>query len=145
LQITKLQIPGVVMPPRGPKGYAFNRTRTTYLATDLVIARTHWSRFRGLMATDSSRFPRGQGLWISPSHGIHTFAMRFPIDAVYLDREQIVIHIEENLKPWRLAAVRVNAASVIEVPTGMIRESLTALGDQVDISFEEHPPHTEAA
>jgi len=82
------------MPPRGPKGYAFNRTRTTYLATDLLIARTHWSRFRGLMATNSSHFSRGQGLWINPSHGIHTFAMRFPIDAVYLDRERIVIHIE---------------------------------------------------
>ena len=128
-----------------PKGYAFNRTRTTYLATDLVIARTHWSRFRGLMATDSSRFTRGQGLWISHSRGIHTFAMRFPIDAVYLDRERIVIHIEEELKPWRLAAVRVHAASVLEVPTGTVRESMTAIGDQVDISFEERPLNTEAA
>jgi uncharacterized protein len=128
-----------------PKGYAFNRTRTTYLATDLLIARTHWSRFRGLMATDSSRFSRGQGLWIRPSHGIHTFAMRFPIDAVYLDRERIVIHIEEGLKPWRMAAVRVQAASVLELPTGTVHESLTVVGDQVDISFEERPIHTEAA
>ena len=128
-----------------PRGYAFNRTRTTYLATDLLIARTHWSRFRGLMATDSSRFSRGQGLWISPSRGIHTFAMRFPIDAVYLDRERIVIHIEEDLQPWRLAAVRVRAASVLELPMGTIRESLTIVGDQVDISFEERPIHTEAA
>lgn len=130
---------------RGPKGYAFNRTRTTYLATDLVIARTHWSRFRGLMATDSSRFSRGQGLWINPSHGIHTFAMRFAIDAVYLDRERVVIHIEEGLKPWRMAAVFVRAASVLELPTGAVRESLTVVGDQVDISFEERPIHTEAA
>src|ERR1017187_7973280 len=128
-----------------PKGYAFNRTRTTYPATDVRSASTHWSRFRGLMATDSSRFSRGQGLWISPSHGIHTFAMRVPIDAVYLDRERIVIHIEEGLKPWRLAAVRVHAASVLEVPAGTIEESQTALGDQIDISFEERPLHTEAA
>ena len=128
-----------------PKGYAFNRTRTTYLATDLVVARTHWSRFRGLMATDSSHFTRGQGLWISPSHGIHTFAMRFPIDAVYLDRDRIVIHIEEDLKPWRMAAVRIQAASVLEFPTGTIRESQTALNDEIDISFEERPTHTQAA
>jgi uncharacterized membrane protein (UPF0127 family) len=133
------------MPPRGPKGYAFNQTRNTYLATDLVMAGTHWSRFRGLMATDSSRFSRGQGLWINPSHGIHTFAMRFPIDAIYLDRDRIVIHIEEELKPWRMAAVRVRASSVLELPTGTIRESLTALGDQIDISFEERPTHTKAA
>jgi len=131
------------MPPRGPNGYAFNRTRTTYLATDLMIARTHWSRFRGLMATDASRFPRGQGLWISPSRGIHTFAMRFPIDAVYLDRERVVIHMEEGLKPWRLAAVRIHATSVLELPTGTIHDTLTVVGDQVDI-FLEHPL-TEAA
>ena len=131
------------MPHPGPKGYAFNRTRATYLATDLLIARTHWTRFRGLMATDSSRFQRGQGLWINPSRGIHTFAMRFAIDAVYLDRDRKVIHIEEDLKPWRLAAIRVLAASVLEVPTGTVRESLTALGDHIDI-FLEHPTHEAA-
>jgi hypothetical protein len=128
----------------GPKGYAFNRTRATYLATDLVIARTHWTRFRGLMATDSSRFQRGQGLWINPSRGIHTFAMRFAIDAIYLDRDRKVIHIEEDLQPWRLAAVRVQAASVLELPTGTVRESLTVLGDHVEIFLEDHI-HTEAA
>ncbi len=133
------------MPPRGPKGYAFNRTRTTYLATNLLIASTHWSRFRGLMATDKSRFSRGQGLWINPSHGIHTFAMRFAIDAVYLDRDRVVIHIEEGLKPWCLAAVRIQAASVLELPSGTVHESKTVVGDQVDISFEERPIHTQAA
>jgi uncharacterized membrane protein (UPF0127 family) len=128
-----------------PKGYAFNSTRKTYLATDLLIARTHWSRFRGLMATNPSRFARGQGLWINPSHGIHTFAMRFPIDAVYLDRDRIVVHIEEALKPWRMAAISIHAASVLELPAGTIHDSQTALGDQVDIIFEERPIHTAAA
>ncbi len=132
------------MPPGGSTGYAFNRTRTTYLATDLIIAGTHWTRFRGLMATDASRFRKGQGLWISPSHGVHTFAMRFPIDVVYLDQRRIVIHVEEELKPWRLAAVRIEARSVLELPAGTISDSRTALGDQVDI-FLERPVHTEAA
>jgi uncharacterized protein len=132
------------MSPSGPKGFAFNRTRTTYLATDLMIARTHWTRFRGLMATDSSQFRPGQGLWISPCHGVHTFAMRFPIDAVYLDRDRIIIHIEQDLKPWRMAAVRIGAASVLELPTGTIAATQTVLGDQVDI-FLEDPIHSEAA
>lgn len=132
------------MPAHGPAAYAFNRTRTTYLATELLIARTHWSRFRGLMATDAARFRRGQGLWITPCHGIHTFAMRFPIDVVYLDPERIVVHIEEELKPWRLAAIRVLATSVLELPVGTVRDTQTALGDQVDILLER-PLHTEAA
>ncbi|MBI3477256.1 MAG: DUF192 domain-containing protein [Acidobacteria bacterium] len=132
------------MPAHGPSGYAFNRTRSTYLATELLVARTHWTRFRGLMATDASRFRPGQGLWITPCHGVHTFAMRFPIDVLYLDHERIVIHMEESLKPWRMAAIRVLAASVLELPTGTIRNSGTLLGDQVDILMER-PLDTEAA
>ncbi len=132
------------MPAHGPTGYAFNRTRTTYLATELMIARTHWSRFRGLMATDASRFRPGQGLWIVPSHGVHTLAMRFPIDAVYLDQERIVIHIEQELKPWRIAAIRVHATSVLELPTGTVSDTRTELGDHVDILMER-PLDTEAA
>ena len=124
--------------------YAFNRTRSTYLATDLIIANTHWSRFRGLMANDASSFPPGRGLWINPSRGIHTFAMRFPIDAVYLDRDRKVIHLEEDLKPWRIAAIRIQAASVLELPTGTLRGSSTLLGDQIDILLE-HPIPTKAA
>jgi len=123
---------------------AFNRTRSTYLATDLVIAGSHWTRFRGLMATSAAAFPPGRGLWIKPSHGIHTFAMRFAIDAVYLDGERKVVHLEEELKPWRLAAVRIQAASVIEIPAGTIRQSKTAIGDQIDIILER-PVGTEAA
>ncbi|MGA9643956.1 MAG: DUF192 domain-containing protein [Terriglobales bacterium] len=132
------------MPPIHPTAYAYNCTRATYLATDLVIANTHWARLRGLMATNASTFPRGRGLWINPSRGIHTFAMRFAIDAVYLDRERVVIHLEDELKPWRVAAVRIHAASVLELPVGTIRETATAIGDQIDI-FMERPIHTEAA
>ena len=70
--------------------------------------------------------------------------MRFPIDVVYLDRDRVVIHVEEEVKPWRMAAVRIKAASVLELPIGTICESQTALGDLVDI-FLERPLHTEAA
>jgi uncharacterized protein len=132
------------MPAHGPTGYAFNRTRTTYLATELMIARSHWSRFRGLMATPSSNFRPGQGLWIAPCHGVHTFAVRFPIDVVYLDRDSTVVHLEKELQPWRMAAIRARAASVLELPAGTVHHSQTALGDQVDI-FLQKPLHTEAA
>jgi uncharacterized protein len=132
------------MPAHGPTGYAFNRTRTTYLATELMIARSHWSRFRGLMATPSSNFRPGQGLWIVPCHGVHTFAVRFPIDVVYLDRDSTVVHLEKTLQPWRMAAIRARAASVLELPAGTVHHSQTALGDQVDI-FLQKPLHTEAA
>ncbi len=123
---------------------AFNRTRGTYLATNLAIARTHWARFRGLMGASPTNFPIGYGLWIDPSHGIHTMAMRFPIDAIYLDSRQLVIHLEESLGPWRVAAVRMHAASVMEFPVGTVKASSTVIGDQIDV-FQQSPIHTEAA
>jgi uncharacterized protein len=117
----------------GPKGYAFNQTRRAYLATCLRVADNYWSRLCGLMMAKASVFPQGQGLWITPSHGVHTFAMRFPIDVIYLDREKTVIHLEQDLKPWRVAPVRRKAASVLELPGNTLNSTGTALGDRIEI------------
>jgi uncharacterized protein len=113
--------------------YAFNRTRHAYLATRLAIAGTHWSRFRGLMCAEASSFQSGDGLWIVPCRGVHTFAMNFPIDVVYLDGDRVVVHLEENLKPWRLARIKLQAASVIELPGQTLKRSGTAIGDEIEI------------
>src|SRR5712675_54539 len=115
----------------GPKGYALNRTRNAYLATHVRLAATHWSRFRGLMATDAAAFPAGESLWIVPCRGVHTFAMRFPIDVLYLDGDKIVVHMEENLKPWRVAAIRTRAVSVLELPGQTLTSTHTAIGDKI--------------
>jgi uncharacterized membrane protein (UPF0127 family) len=127
----------------GPRGYALNRTRNAYLATHVRLAGTHWSRFRGLMGTEAASFPAGQGLWIVPCHGVHTFAMRFPIDVIYLDGDKVVVHIEENLKPWRVAPVRLRAASVLELPDRTLSRTHTAIGDEIEITLE--PVAVEAA
>jgi uncharacterized protein len=114
-------------------GFAFNRTRRAYLATHLHFAQSHWSRFRGLMCTPTSDFGAGQGLWIDPSHGVHTFAMRFPIDVVYLSRDKTVVHLEQHLKPWRVAPVRLSATSVLELPVDTLRSTGTVIGDSIEI------------
>jgi uncharacterized membrane protein (UPF0127 family) len=119
----------------GPKAYAFNRTRHAYLATQLCIADTHWLRLRGLMCTDATSFGTGQGLWIVPSRGVHTLAMRFPIDVLYLDEAKVVIHIEQNLKPWKVAPVRMRAASVLELPGNTLGATGTAIGDEIEIAL----------
>jgi uncharacterized protein len=43
--------------------------------------------------------------------------MRFPIDAVFLDREHRVLRVVEHLAPWRVAGCR-RAKAVIELPAG---------------------------
>ena|ERR1700733_7424420 len=116
-------------------GYAFNRTRNAYLATHLCVAATHWSRLRGLMGKDAASFSAGNGLWIIPSRGVHTFAMRFPIDVLYLDRDKHVVHVEENLKPWRIAKVSMRTVSVLELPENTLKSSGTAVGDEIEIEL----------
>jgi len=119
----------------GSAGYAFNRTRHAYLATRLTVARTHWSRFRGLMCTSATRFCTGDGLWIVPCGGVHTFAMKFPIDVVYLGGDNRVVHVEQNLRPWRMGRVSLRAASVLELPEETLRSSGTAIGDEIEIAI----------
>lgn len=120
---------------QGPAGYAFNRTRQAYLATQLCVAGTHWTRFRGLMATDAANFRPGQGLWIVPCRGVHTFAMRYPIDVIYLDGSRVIVHLEKHLKPWRVAPVRLKAASVLELPENTLEATGTLLGDEIEIAM----------
>src|SRR5947209_17130946 len=117
------------------QGQAFNRTRQASLATALAVADTHWTRLRGLLGLASDDFRDGSGLWIVPSHGVHTLGMGFPIDVIYLDREMKVIHIQPDLPPWRFAPVRRQAESVLELPCHRVAETGTVVGDRIEISL----------
>jgi hypothetical protein len=123
-----------------PRGQAFNRTRQTHLATALAVADTHWTRLRGLLGLRKDDFGNGCGLWIVPCHGVHTLGMGFPIAVVYLDGSYRVVHIERELRPWRLAPVRLQAASVLELPCRAIAETQTAIGDRIDITLSPGAP-----
>lgn len=114
--------------------YVFNRTRQAFLATDVELANSHLTRARGLMLTSAAKFPNGRGLWIVPCHGVHTFGMRFAIDAIYLDQGLRVVHIEEDLRPWRLGRLTLDAISVLEVPARTVWASGTDVGDQLEIA-----------
>ncbi len=127
----------VSMPGVSPNFYALNQTRQKYLATSLCIARTHLSRLRGLIGVGEARFKEGQGLWLVPSHGIHTFGMRFPLDIVYLDQQKVVVYLQQDVKPWRMAPVRRHAASVLELPRTTIEATGTSLGDEIEIIMDK--------
>jgi uncharacterized protein len=126
------------MPVFLPHAQAFNHTRNTYLATALAVADTHWTRLRGLLGLAACDFRNGRGLWIIPCRGVHTLAMGFPIDVVYLDRNRTVVHVESELLPWRFAPIRRTAASVLELPCRMAVETSTAVGDRIEITLEKN-------
>lgn len=111
----------------------FNRTRASLLAANVTVANTYLSRLVGLLGKGPSWEQEERGLWIIPSHGVHTLAMRFAIDVVFLDRKRIVVHKHQNLRPWRISKVIPSARSVLELPVGTIARSQTEVGDQIEI------------
>lgn len=64
------------------------------------VAETLAERTKGLIGRDS--LPPGTGLLIKRCNCIHTFFMRFAIDATFLDGEGRVVRIVRNIRPWRL-------------------------------------------
>ena len=110
-----------------------NRTRETLLAADAVVADTFLSRLVGLLGQRPTWARASRGLWIIPSHGVHTLGMRFAIDVIFLDRNKTVVHIEENLRPWRVSRVIASARSVLELPASTIARSHTTIGDQIEV------------
>jgi uncharacterized membrane protein (UPF0127 family) len=118
---------------------AVNRTRGICLAENVRVARTHWTRLRGLIGTEKSAFQPGQALWIVPCRGVHTLAMHFSLDVVYLDQSGYVVDLQAEMKPWRFAPVHLRAASVLELPSGVIQRSGTVIGDQIEIVQAKQP------
>jgi uncharacterized membrane protein (UPF0127 family) len=48
-----------------------------------------------------------------------------------------VVHVEQNLKPWRVAKVSLHTASVLELPSDTLKSSGTAIGDEIEIALGE--------
>jgi uncharacterized membrane protein (UPF0127 family) len=99
------------------------------LAARITVADTFFSRLKGLLGTNS--MPRGEGLWLVPCKAVHTFGMRFPIDLLFLDREQRVVSSVSCLVPNRISAFYGSAASVLELPAGSLDGVSPGIGEQV--------------
>jgi uncharacterized membrane protein (UPF0127 family) len=94
---------------------AVKRENGTIVCARCAIVADPWHRFLGLqgraaLAPDEGMLFRGTG-------SIHMFFMRFPIDAIFCDRELRVLHVARGLRPWRTAGKR-GAKVVIEVAAG---------------------------
>jgi uncharacterized membrane protein (UPF0127 family) len=110
---------------------ARNRTRSTVVADKVSKADDYDSRTKGLLGRDG--MDAGEGLWITRCPMIHTFFMRFAIDVLFLDKDLRVARVMEDVKPWRLSPWVLRARSVLELPGGSLKGSVSK-GDQLEIS-----------
>jgi uncharacterized membrane protein (UPF0127 family) len=114
--------------------YVYNQTRETFLDTEVAVANTYLRRLVGLLGKTGRWARPGRGLWIVPSHGVHTIGMLFPIDLIFLDQHKSVVHVEEHVRPFRISKVSLKATSVLELPPHTVFRTGTCVGDQLEIA-----------
>lgn len=113
--------------------YVYNKTRETFVASEAKVADGYFSRLVGLLGKTRRWARPGRGLWILQSHGVHTIGMLFSIDLMFLDRDNLVVHLEEHVRPFRISRVSLKSSSVLELPTHTIFRTGTQVGDQLEM------------
>ena len=99
------------------------------IASSVTLAKTLVERTVGLLGKKSLR--QGEGIWIERCASIHTYFMRFPIDAVFVDGQNRVVQRVRNLAPWTLYAGCRDAAACVELAAGTLAQSELSDGDVV--------------
>jgi uncharacterized protein len=88
----------------------------------------------GLLGKTRSWARLGAGLWIKPSRGVHTIGMLFPIDLIFLGKQNEVVGTVEHLRPFRISKVLLKATSVLELPPHTLYRTGTQIGDRLEIA-----------
>jgi uncharacterized protein len=122
--------------PSGEKHVVVNQHAAT-ICERCEIADRPLSRMRGLLGRTA--LADGEGLLVKPAPAIHTWFMRFPIDAVFLDRRMSVIEVAHGLEPWRTAACR-GARAVLELAAGESRRRGIRRGDRLTFLNSDDAP-----
>src|SRR5260370_4566581 len=115
---------------------AINETRGTVLCARLEDAGGIVGQGRGLLGRkrleqdEGMLFVRGR---FEPFMWMHMFFMRFPIDIVFLDRNDIVVKLNRELRPWRVSSGVFAARKALELSAGGSPACRTTGGENIKL------------
>ena len=102
------------------------------IADRVTVASTRAQRAIGLLGR--SHLEVGEGLWITPCHGVHTWFMRFSIDVIAMDAQGVVVDAVSIMKPWRMRLPKPGGCTVLELPAGTLLTMPAMLGRRIQIA-----------
>ncbi|MBN2089290.1 DUF192 domain-containing protein [candidate division KSB1 bacterium] len=108
-----------------------NLTKQKLLNYHVSLADNLKARLFGLLGYE--KLSSKQVLHIVPCSSIHTFGMKFPVDVLFLNMSDKVIHVIRNFGPNRFTLMKSDAISVLEFPTGTLNQNEIQPGDYLDI------------
>lgn len=106
-----------------------NETRHQVLAKQIRKADNLFTRLRGLLF--SPPLEADQSMLLTPCNAIHCIGMTYPIDAIFIDKNFVVVGLAANLKPMQFSAIYLRAHNCLELPAGVINKTGTQIGDQL--------------
>jgi uncharacterized membrane protein (UPF0127 family) len=106
-----------------------NESRHSVLGTRIRMADTLGSRLRGFLLRPKPT--AGEGLFLAPCRGIHTYGMRFPLDILLIDDGGTVVAAHPLLEPGNRTPVYRHARFALELPSGAIAATGTLVGDRL--------------
>lgn len=106
-----------------------NKTKKVTLAEKVILADTPLKRMKGLLGL--KKLNDGCAMVIKPCNSIHTFFMHFPIDVLFVGKDGKIVKAINSILPFHISPVCFRSCFVIELPAGVIRSTLTAVGDQL--------------
>ena len=103
--------------------------RDSILVANIRVASNFRDRIIGLMF--SQNLGRFGGLLIIPCNSIHTFFMNYNLDVIFFSKNNKVIKIIREIKPWRITPIYFESSKVLEVMGGTLSEKIKE-GDDLD-------------
>ncbi|MBW8384265.1 MAG: DUF192 domain-containing protein [Youngiibacter sp.] len=107
-----------------------NKTGQFEILGNVEKADTFVSRFKGLLGRES--LDSDCGLIIEPCNSIHCFFMKFPIDVAFVDKDNQVIKVIKDMKPYSLSPIVSGSRFVIEANSGAFEGKLKE-GDKISV------------
>lgn len=106
-----------------------SKNKTT-IAKKVKPAITFKDRLIGLMF--KNEMIGYDGLLLEPCKSIHNFFVRFPIDVIFLTKDNHVVKIIRSFKPWHMTGFYFKAQKVLELKEGMLTEDIS-IGDKIEV------------
>ncbi|HSJ25520.1 MAG TPA: DUF192 domain-containing protein [Longimicrobiales bacterium] len=106
-----------------------NESRKRLLGGKIRVAHSLVARMRGFMFTRPPA--QGEGLFLTSCRGVHTYWMRVPLDVLLVNDAGEVVATYPALPPGTRTAIHRAARYALELPSGAITRTGTAIGDRL--------------
>lgn len=114
-----------------------NTARVFHNGRQIVLAKVADSFIKRLIGLIFKKDLKDEeGLLICPCAQVHTFGMKYCIDVVFLSQDNIILGIEQRIKPKRISRYIRGSKKVLEMKEGMTEIYGLKKGDNLKICYE---------